>query len=93
MTNIYVKSEERRKNDERMIMTIEEEEIKRKKKKRNKNKNKKSNRVGHVQNLDKIVAKQIRWRLVAVFSEVCNWNMIFLNSLILHSRRLSMVFL
>ena len=78
---------ERRKNDEEMIMTIQEEEIKRKKKQKEK-----SNRVGRMQFLGKIMSKQISWRLVAVLSNYV-WNMIFLNSLILRSRRYSMVFL
>ena len=46
MISACVKSKERRKNDERMIMTVEEKEINREKNNRKKNKNKKSNRVG-----------------------------------------------
>ena len=54
-------------------ITIEEEEIKIKKEKpkRKKNKNKKSNRIGRIQGLGKIVSEQVTWRKVAVVSKIC----------------------
>ena len=50
MISIFAKNEERRKNDEGMIMTVEEDELKGRKEeqKERKIKEKKSNRVGHI---------------------------------------------
>ena len=69
MISIFTKSEERRKNDEGMIMAIEKEEVNRKKRKERKIRRQNLTELA-VYSLGKIVPKQISWRLVAVLSKV-----------------------